>query len=664
MKSIKLKIVTYFSIIILVICSVLGYISYDKAAKVVTSTTESDLEIIANQVSKTIEARIREQLGQLEVLASTKRIGDPENTPEDKLLVLNDELKRSGHLIMDLVDLNGHAVATNGKTYELKDREYFQKALKGESSVSDPIVSKEDGSIIIAYSVPIKHNGRVTGAIIAIRDGSDLSKTVSDIVIEETGNAFIVNKEGTLVAHQDKNLVLEKYSLLNIDSEDTNYKGLSELVNKMINGETSTGEYYREGNKQLMGFAPINGTDWSLGVTVPKQEILAELSTLASTALMLSIIILVIAITLVFLIGSQIAKPISLATEHTKQIASGDFTKDIPKALLSKKDETGQLAKAIDSLNSNFRELIGNIADNSDQVAASSEELSATAQQMVAASEEVAKTIEEIARGASDQAQDTESGSYKVNELGSLIETNNEHMDILNEGANQVIKLVDEGLEIINELTSKAADSEKAIKAVYNDITKTNLSADNIGKASEVIASISEQTNLLALNAAIEAARAGEHGRGFAVVAEEIRKLAEQSTTSTKVIDEAVNELQANSINSVKTIEEVLAFMKQQVESVDYTENKYKEILNAVYEEMDAVEKLNVSSKDMEAKKIEILDIIQNLSAIAEENAASTEEASASTEEQTASMEGVGNACEALAQIAQELKDSISVFKI
>ena len=221
MRSIKLKIVTYFSIITIIVCSILGYASYHEASKVLVSSTESNLEVIASQVSKTVEARLGEQLGKLETLAAQPRITDPANSAEDKLILLNEELKRGGHQIIDLIDVSGHAVATNGKTYELKDRAFFQKALNGESNVSDPLVSKEDGTIIFVYAVPIKYNGKVTGVIAAVRDGSDISNVVSDINIGENGATFIINKEGTVVAHKDTNLVLDGYNFLKDSSENT-----------------------------------------------------------------------------------------------------------------------------------------------------------------------------------------------------------------------------------------------------------------------------------------------------------------------------------------------------------------------------------------------------------------------------------------------------------
>ena len=144
----------------------------------------------------------------------------------------------------------------------------------------------------------------------------------------------------------------------------------------MLDYETGAGEYFDGEENLLMGYTPINSTDWSLAVTAYNNEILSGLSQLAKNALLISVIMLIVAVVLVLIIGIQIAKPIALITEHIKSIASGDFTKDVSKKFITRKDETGELSRAIETLNKNFSKLIGNIANTSEQVAASSEELS------------------------------------------------------------------------------------------------------------------------------------------------------------------------------------------------------------------------------------------------------------------------------------------------
>lgn len=221
-----------------------------------------------------------------------------------------------------------------------------------------------------------------------------------------------------------------------------------------------------------------------------------------------------------------------------------------------------------------------------------------------------------------------------------------------------------EGSVSILELMERTQERERYMERIQEGIIKTNQSAAKINSASQMIQAVAEQTNLLALNAAIEAARAGEAGRGFAVVAEEIKKLAEQSSNSTKEIDLIVNELQINSQNAVEIINKSAFIAKKQEDSVIITDERFKGIAAAVEKTKEIVGKLNISGQEMETKKNQIINILKNLALIAEENAASTQQVSAATEEQTASMIEIANASQGLSHLAQELQQAIDKFNV
>ncbi|QZY55917.1 methyl-accepting chemotaxis protein [Crassaminicella profunda] len=667
MKSLKTKLILYFSIIVIIGCSSLAIISYINGSNALLNSVKNNLILISQESSQVISERINTEMEKLKVVASQSRITNPNNPIEDKMDVLREEAKRSGHIVMDIVNVEGEGIGTDGKTYDLREREYFKRAIQGETAISDLLVSKRNQSLIIVYATPIKYNGKITGVLVAVRDGKNFSQIISDIKIGKTGYAYIVNQEGKIVAHKDVNKVIEGGDMLEELKKDQSLKDLKILVKKMIAGEKGSGEYDYKGINKIIGYAPIAHTNWSIGITAPIEEVLGELNTMKHSNFITALIILIISMISIYFMGSSIAKPIQTLSLIIDRLAKYDLRFDEKSEAIKymkRKDEIGNITNSLATMQLNFIDLVKKIADGTHKVESSSEELTVTCQQSAIASEEVAKTIEEIAKGANDQARDTQAGSEKAYALGSLIEKNQGYMKNVNDSSSKVVKLIDEGLLIINELIEKTNTSGNAAKDMFNMIMETNKSTSKIGEASTVIASIAQQTNLLALNAAIEAARAGEAGKGFAVVAEEIRKLAEQSTLSTKEIDFVVKELVKNSSDAVTTMENVSGIVGKQVESVKDTEIKYKEIAHAIEVSEKAIEKLNVAGSEMENKKTEILDIIQSLSAIAQQNAAGTEEASASTEEQSASTEEIANASEGLSEIAQILQESISKFKI
>lgn len=363
-------------------------------------------------------------------------------------------------------------------------------------------------------------------------------------------------------------------------------------------------------------------------------------------------------------ISRSITIPIDIAIKHIEEVADYNITMDMPEAYLSRKDEVGNLANMVQKIEDNLRSLIRAISETSEQVAASSEELTATSEQAAVASNEVAKAIDEIATGATEQADSTMQGSAKLSELGELVEEEQNHITVLNDASNTVDVLVKEGLKVIQILSQKTIESDNATNKVYESIIKTDKSSHQISEASGIIISIAQQTNLLALNASIEAARAGEQGKGFAVVAEEIRVLAEQSTSATKTIDDIVCNLQANSQEAVEIMKNVKAILDEQTSHVENTEKMYHDISEAIDKSFTAVSTISKSADYIQVKKNEVKNTMQSLSAVAEENAAGAQEGSASIEELTNSMDEISNSSEGLSNLAQELYGLVSKFKL
>ncbi len=277
---------------------------------------------------------------------------------------------------------------------------------------------------------------------------------------------------------------------------------------------------------------------------------------------------------------------------------------------------------------------------------------------------EVAQAVGNIAEGATAQAHDTTDAATNIEENTRSLNEMIKILDELKLAIENIDSKKNEGKEALEGLEKLADTNKEEAGFVNQTILETNDSAESISKASEMIQSIADQTNLLALNAAIEAARAGEAGKGFAVVADEIRKLAEDSTKFTGEIRTIIEELKEKAGIAVSKMEEVGKLVEEQNEQSKITMNKFDEIEKAVNTSKEIVEQVNESTAKMENKNSQIISVIENLSAIAQENAATTEEASASVDTQTESISQIAESSKDLAKIADELESEVDKFKL
>ncbi|WFA07942.1 methyl-accepting chemotaxis protein [Tissierella sp. Yu-01] len=660
--SIRSKLIISFSVIILLSSIVTGLISLRNGSTSLTKAAEDSIGIAANDGAKLTVSRIETQIKTLEMIALREDFQTMDW--EIQQPILQNQLNRSDFLELAVVGPSGKATYSDGTDVQLGDLHYITEALKGEANVTDPLISRLSNESVINFTVPIEREGKVVGALLGSRDANTLSEITDDTGYGEEGYGYIINGYGVFMAHPDRQKVLNRFNPILEAQKDENLETISLLFKKAFEEKTGVGNYNDNGKRLYAGFSPVEGTDWMFFVVGYEDEILASIPTLQRSIVLAVAIILIISIIIISFISNTITKPIIQSVKQAENLANLDLTQDVSEKLIKNSDETGDLARAFQNTINSLREIIREVSGSSEQVAFASEGLTTTAQQSAIAAEEVTKTVEEIARGASEQALSTEDGSSKATLLGESIEKNKNYINNLNNYGEKITSIVDEGLDEINNLSKITEESTKANNEIQEVIIKTNESSNKIGHASNLISSIAEQTNLLALNAAIEAARAGEAGKGFAVVAEEIRKLAEQSSTSTKEIDNIVNELQNNSQDAVKTMQRVSIISKEQTNSVVNNKKKYLLISDSIKDAIEAIKNLYVSSNEMEEMKNAILDTLQSLTAIAEENSASTQEASASMEEQTASIEQIAGASEGLSELAQNLQMIIRRFKM
>ena len=530
-----------------------------------------------------------------------------------------------------------------------------------------------NNSKLLAISIEYLKRGSL-GDYLVLEKGVDVAKNLLNelIMIKSAGNV-----DRKVVIELQKKLLKQTKGLLSLssfwepnafDGKD-NYFTNSEMYDK---GKFTSYVYWENDNIEVVALKNIYNEAW---YTIPEKSRKISIiepyfyelygKNILMTSIMLPIIINrkfmgSIGIDIELKEIKEIQSDVALYENKYKKL---DIEK-IMEAFVGRKDELGILGQVIKATNVNQKEITHRLLQTASQVNNTSQEFTLISQESAKAVEEIAKTIEQIAVSATVQARDTENGVNQIFELGNIIEKDQQYLLDLNNSTEKVEKMKNEGSESINDLMERTKERERYMERIQEGIIKTNQSAEKINSASQMIQAVAEQTNLLALNAAIEAARAGEAGRGFAVVAEEIKKLAEQSSNSTKEIDMIVNELQVNSQNAVELIGKSTFISKKQEDSVIITEARFKGIAEAIEKTKEIVGKLNISGQDMETKKNQIIDILKNLACIAEENAASTQQVSAASEEQTASMIEIANASQGLSHLAQELQQAIDKFNV
>lgn len=662
--KLSVKIAIYVGTLIVVIALGLGILTSFFSSEALYNKVESNLVQLGNEEAKYIDFKIVSKIQILQEVANGSEVAGMEWDRQKN--ALKDTVERLGYLDLAVVLPSGDAsYVLSGDKSNLGDRDYVKKALSGKGSVSNVLISKVTGEAVLMYAVPIYNSSKVVGALVGRTDGNSLNTFTNEIKYGEHDMAFILGKDSTFYSYPEKDFVLKQINIFKSAESDSSFADLAGQLKKVGLEKQSAIEYSFKGTNYIAQLTPVKSTGWILCTAVERQEVTDSVNSLVIAIIIASLIFVLIGIVSSTLLSVSISRPVVMVSRKLNELANYDFAGK-NEALIKysgRRDEIGQINKSLLTMEDNLLSLIKRIREISNRVAASSGEVNQATHSIVQVSEQTSVSINEIARGAYEQARDTEQGSSYMYNLSDFIISDNKNRVLLNETAVNADKLKEEGLSTVNLLMEKTKITNIATNEIQKVIAETQESSQKIQLASQMIEKITQQTNLLALNASIEAARAGEAGRGFAVVAEEIGKLAEQSTSFTQQINNVIKELTQKIEFTVRTISEVDRTISAQTDMVGETKEKFDGIAEAVSKMRSVIDALSMSGKEMEGKKDEMIQILGNLSAISEENAAATQETLATVESQTSSISKIAGISSELAELAGEIKENISRFK-
>jgi methyl-accepting chemotaxis protein len=669
-----------------------------------------------------IEAWTGERIQNIKTLASLEPVRLLDVQQAHDILVQNQQMWGTFEWLSIFTPDGESLVNTTDQPLNAKDRDYFKQALNGKDAVSDPLVSKRTGNVVVIFATPIQSEGKVVGVLSGTMGVTAISEILGDMELGETGDAYLINHAGQVVTPLRHEPELIRMGIIT-DTAVLQHTVDTFASAQVLAGESGSGVYQDIRGKQVIGaYREIPSLGLGLIVEQEEAEALTEVrqTTLYSAAISLATV-LVLILAIVFVTRS-ISRPIAKMAGIADQLAEGKIQQQV---LENRKDEVGALAKAFqrmiayqgemadtarqiangnlavaiqpkseqDELSlafvhmaSRLGDMIHGIAENAVNLSSASMNLAEAADQADRATNQISATIQQISRGTSQQAESitrtagsveqmsraiggvaqgaheqataTAKASHVTAQISTAIQQVAESAQMQASGAAEAAQSTQTTAQTIQE-TVRGMESIKArVGLSAQKVQEMGQRSNQIGMIVETIDDIASQTNLLALNAAIEAARAGEHGKGFAVVADEVRKLAEKSAAATKEIAVLVKGIQGTVEQAVQAMNESAVEVENGVALANQSGQSLAGLLVAAEGGRRSGEDIAASAERMSVLANELVEAMDSVSAVVEENTASTEEMAAGSSEVTQAIENIASVSEENSAAVEEVSAS------
>lgn len=659
MKKLGAKLTAAVVSLVVMVCLALALASYFSSANAIKAQVETNLQSRATDVSLYIEEVYQRFFAEIEGVAIREDIRNvdmanlqPTNAALEKTLV-----DYPDYLAFGIVDGKGLAHYTDGSTADLSDRAYIKQALQGNTALSDIVISRVTNEPVLMLATPIDTLSGEKALLLARVDGYVLTEVVATIETGEQGYAFIVNKDGIVQAHEQKELVKEQVSLLAAEH------GSASAIDSMLTQQIGSIAFTNESQARLAGFYTLNN-NWLLAVTESQDEMLAGLADLKRNLLLFACAFILLGAVIASVIAKSISKPVAAVVAISEQLGKGDFTQTINKKYLKRQDELGTLAHSLDTMSQNMRTMIHNVSDNAVLVDASAQHLQQSVRTVATGATTITTAMQDVGDSAATQAFMSEESANAMEQMAIGIQQTAETATVVATHTQQIQQQIEVGHDAVSQSMTQMTDIQHSTAQELAIIFQLEEKSQEVSDISRMISDISNQTNLLALNASIEAARAGEAGKGFAVVADEVRKLSEETATSATRIHTLIHNMQQYTQQVVTAAEQSNTQVEIGIQSIHTLEANFTEIITAVTRIANELDVLSGSTQQMSANTEEVTASIEEMSASASSTSTQVRHVEQTTLQQQQEIEEMSAQAHSLAQMAQQLQQAVQRFTL